>query len=432
MAVEIKMPRLSDTMDEGRIVEWRKKAGEHVEEGDVLCVIETDKADVEFQSFYSGTLAEIRVPEGESAPLGEVIAILAEEGEAVGEQAPSGPAKRPAPEKAAPPERPREPEARDERGEAPAEGERLAASPVARRLAEEHGIALDAIEGTGPEGRIVKADVEAAIAKGGEGAAIPKGREGVARPKGQAPAAAPARSPETAYAPASRESLGELHDLSPMRRTIAKRMTESWTTAPHFTVTMRIDMTRAEAFRAEANAADPELGLSLNDLVVAAAARALRAVPAVNAGYEDGKVRLIRDVNVGVAVSVEDGLVTPVIREADRKRLSDISKESWDLMTRGRARKLRPEEYSGGSFTVSNLGMFGVEEFAAIINPPEGAILAVGAVLDTPTVRDGKLQVARVMKVTLSCDHRIIDGVLAARFLGKLRELLENPALLTL
>jgi pyruvate dehydrogenase E2 component (dihydrolipoamide acetyltransferase) len=217
-----------------------------------------------------------------------------------------------------------------------------------------------------------------------------------------------------------------------MRRTIAARMADSWRTAPHFTVTMRIDMTKAEAFRAEANARDADLGLSLNDLVVAAAARALRAVPAVNVSYEEGKARRIRDVNVGIVVALEDGLVTPVIRDADRKRLSDIAREAADLVARGRTRRLRPEEYSGGSFTVSNLGMLGVEEFAAILNPPEAAILAVGAVQDTPTVRDGRLQVARVMKVTLSCDHRIIDGIVAARFLQKLREMLENPALLTL
>jgi pyruvate dehydrogenase E2 component (dihydrolipoamide acetyltransferase) len=209
-------------------------------------------------------------------------------------------------------------------------------------------------------------------------------------------------------------------------------MADSWRTAPHFTVTMRIDMTKAEAFRAEANARDAALGLSLNDLVVAAAARALRAVPAVNVSYEEGKARRIQAVNVGIVVALEDGLVTPVIRDADRKRLSDIAREAADLVTRGRSRRLRPEEYSGGSFTVSNLGMLGVEEFAAILNPPEAAILAVGAVQDTPTVRDGRLQVARVMKVTLSCDHRIIDGILAARFLQKLREMLENPALLTL
>ncbi len=419
MPIEIKMPRLSDTMDTGKITEWRKKPGDPVEEGDILCVIETDKADVEFQSFYAGTLAEIRLREGESAPLGTVIAILAEPGESVATGAPPPP---PASRRAEPAGAPA-PSSRPETSAPPPgppapEGDRVAASPVARKMASEHGIPLESIRGSGPEGRIVRADVEAAI-----GGAAP------AAPRAQAPRP-PARSPEEAYAPASRDALGDLEDLSPMRRTIAARMAESWRTAPHFTVTMRIDMTKAEAFRAEANAR--AAGLSLNDLVVAAAARALRAVPAVSASYEEGKARRIREVNVGIAVAQEDGLVTPVLRHADRKRLSDIARESADLVARGRARKLRPEEYSGGSFTVSNLGMFGVEEFAAILNPPEGAILAVGAVQDTPMVRDGRLEVARVMKVTLSCDHRIIDGILAARFLQKLRELLENPALLTL
>lgn len=420
MAIEIKMPRLSDTMDTGKITEWRKKIGDPVEEGEILCVIETDKADVEFQSFYSGTLAEIRLEEGKSVPLGTVIAILAEAGESMHAPSPSAsapPAPKPLPDRAPPPTQAAPPQPTAPRK---AEGGRVAASPVARKIASEHGIPIETIRGTGPEGRIVRADVEAAIG-GAAPAAVP------------VPASPPrARSPEQAYAPASRDTLGDLVDLSPMRRTIAARMAESWRTAPHFTVTMRIDMTKAEAFRAEANARDASLALSLNDLVVAAAARALRAVPAVNASYEEGKARRIRDVNVGIAVALEEGLVTPVIRDADRKRLSDIARESADLVARGRSRKLRPEEYTGGSFTVSNLGMFGVEEFAAILNPPEGAILAVGAVQDTPTVRDGRLHVARVMKVTLSCDHRIIDGILAARFLQKLRELLENPALLTL
>ncbi len=420
MAIEIKMPRLSDTMDTGKITEWRKKIGDPVEEGDILCVIETDKADVEFQSFYAGTLAEIRIEEGKSVPLGTVIAILAEAGESM--HAPSPPASAPPAPKPRPERAPRPAQPAPPRPTAPraAEGGRVAASPVARKIASEHGIPIETIRGTGPEGRIVRADVEAAIG-GGAPAAV------------SVPASPPpARSPEQAYAPASRDTLGDLVDLSPMRRTIAARMAESWRTAPHFTVTMRMDMTKAEAFRAEANARDASLALSLNDLVVAAAARALRAVPAVNASYEEGKARRIRDVNVGIAVALEEGLVTPVVRDADRKRLSDIARESADLVARGRSRKLRPEEYTGGSFTVSNLGMFGVEEFAAILNPPEGAILAVGAVQDTPTVRDGRLHVARVMKVTLSCDHRIIDGILAARFLQKLRELLENPALLTL
>lgn len=424
MSIEIKMPRLSDTMDTGKITEWRKKVGDPVEEGDVLCVIETDKADVEFQSFYAGTVAEIRLPEGASAPLGEVIAILREKGEG---EAPAEPqeAPRPRPDVSRGAQVDSDPEvsrrSRADPGKEPkGEVERIAASPVARKMAAEHGIPLQTLRGSGPEGRIVRADVEAAM--GGDASA----RSGVSAPKPST------RPPEAAYAPVSREALGDLADLSPMRRTIAVRMAESWRTAPHFTVTMPIDMTKAEAFRAEANARDAALALSLNDLIVAASARALRAIPAVNASYEDGKVRRIRDVNVGFAVALEDGLVTPVIRNADGKRLSDIAAESRDLVARGRARKLRPEEYSGGSFTVSNLGMLGVEEFNAIINPPEGAILAVGAVLDQATVRDGRLQVARVMKVTLSCDHRIIDGILAARFLQKLRELLENPALLTL
>lgn len=432
MAVEIKMPRLSDTMDEGKIVEWKKRVGDRVDEGDILCVIETDKADVEFQSFYAGMLIEITVQEGESARLGARIALIAEE---VEESIPSAAPARPQPQEEAPRpgggagETAKEPEIPAPAGAVPQEpvrpgkvGERIAASPIARRLAQDYGLLLSEIRGSGPGGRVVKADVEAAKARAG--------REG--REAGPVVRHLEARPPEKTYAPVSREELGELHDLSPMRRTIAKRMADSWRTTPHFTLTVRVEMSHAEAFRVELNSANPDVKISLNDFIIAAAARALREFPEVNASYEDDRVRILRDVNVGVAVAVEEGLITPVIRGADQKRLGEIAREAHHLASRGRARKLRPEEYTGGSFTVSNLGMFGVEEFAAIMNPPEGAILAVGAVTETPVVKEGRIQVARMMNLTLSCDHRIIDGAQGARFLGKIKEMLENPALLTL
>jgi pyruvate dehydrogenase E2 component (dihydrolipoamide acetyltransferase) len=422
MPVEIKMPRLSDTMDEGKIVEWKKKVGDRVEEGDLLCVIETDKADVEFQAFYAGTLIEITVQEGESAPLGARIALIAEaDEEALAEAAPAVRKAAPEASDAAAPEG-KPPGAPAPLAPPPAApgrppGGRVAASPLARQLARDHGLSLSDVTGTGPEGRIVKADVEASLAR----ADHPRGdKKGPSRPEAGAP-----------YAPVRREALGELQDQSPMRRTIAKRMTESWRSTPHFTLTVRVEMDRAEAFRQELNRTTPEVRISLNDFLIAAAARALRAFPSVNASFEEGRVRLLRDVNVGVAVAVEDGLVTPVIRNADRKPLEEIARETSDLASRGRKRKLRPEEYTGGSFTISNLGMFGVEEFAAIVNPPEGAILAVGVAIETPVVREGRIETARMMKMTLSCDHRIIDGVMGARFLGKIKGLIENPALLT-
>jgi pyruvate dehydrogenase E2 component (dihydrolipoamide acetyltransferase) len=428
MPVEIKMPRLSDTMDEGKIVEWKKKVGERVEEGDLLCVIETDKADVEYQAFYAGTLVEITVQEGESAPLGARIALIAEAGEeSLADAAPSEPAVRETAPEAADAAAPAGKPAGAPRPVVPppaapdrAPGDRAAASPLARQLAREHGLSLSDIAGSGPGGRIVKADVHAALARAGRPAA---GKEGVARPE--------AAGRDALYAPVAREALGELQDLSPMRRTIAKRMTDSWRGTPHFTLTVRVEMDRAETFRQELNRATPGIRISLNDFLIAAAARALRAFPSVNASFEEGRVRLLRDVNVGVAVAVEDGLVTPVLRNADRKPLGEIARETSDMASRGRTRKLRPEEYTGGSFTISNLGMFDVEEFAAIMNPPEGAILAVGAAIETPVVREGRIETARMMKMTLSCDHRIIDGVMGARFLGKIKGLIENPALLT-
>lgn len=427
MPVEIKMPRLSDTMDEGKIVEWKVKAGDQVAEGDLLCVIETDKADVEFESFYAGTISEIRVQEGEVAPLGEVIALLLEEGEEATPPEPREAAiSRPSGASAASPREKAVAATKKATESAPAKaapakavsrrrGDRLSVSPVARRLAEEQGISLDEIAGSGPEGRIVKADVEAAIGSAGRPAAVKR-----------APGAG------DTFVDLGRDKLGDLSALSPMRRTIARRMEESWRTAPHFTLTMRVDMGNSDQFRAELKEAHPEAKITMNDLIVAASGRALREFPGVNASYEEGQVRMLRDVNVGIAVAVDDGLVTPVIRNADKKRLVEIASEGRDLAARGRARKLKPEEYRGGSFTVSNLGMLGVEEFAAIMNPPEGAILAVGAITEVPVVRNGQIKTARLMKMTLSCDHRIIDGATGARFLGKIKELLENPALLTL
>jgi pyruvate dehydrogenase E2 component (dihydrolipoamide acetyltransferase) len=408
MPIEIKMPRLSDTMDTGKITEWRKLVGEIVEEGDILCVIETDKADVEFQSFYAGTLAEIRLEEGASAPLGTVIAILAEAGSArppaagrpfdpAGRRAPSLP---PPPRPALPCRRP--PPARRKGG-----GSSCRPSRGRSRRS------------TGSRSR----PSAGADLKGGSSGPTSRRRSATA-PLRSRPSRRPGR-PRDPRRKRTPRLPGTRSAISWTSRPCGARSPRAWPPpgAPHFTA--HADDAKAEAFRAEGDAA----WACLNDLVVAAAAR-LRAAGGERE-LQEGKARRIRDVNVGVVVALEDGLVTPVIRDADRKRLSDIAREAADLVARGRTRRLRPEEYSGGSFTVSNLGMLGVEEFAAILNPPEAAILAVGAVQDTPTVRDGRLQVARVMKVTLSCDHRIIDGILAARF-QKLREMLENPALLTL
>ncbi len=427
MAEEITMPRLSDTMEEGTIARWHKEEGDALEAGDLLAEIETDKAIMEFEAPESGVLLKIVVPEGDSAPVGSPIAFIGEAGESVPEVKSAAPAAESAPAPAAPPPAAPVPAAPPSPAPAPAPaaatppspapapaaatsaGGRIKASPLARRIAAERGIDLATIRGTGPGGRIVKRDVESAASAAPAAAAT-------------APAAAPAEP-----APAAPGQVTDV-PMTPMRATIAKRLLESKTTIPHFYAEMEVDMGPLMSLRKQLNDSLTDLRLSVNDFIVRAAAVALRRVPRVNATIVGNAIRYYGDIHVGVAVSVEDGLITPVVRNADTKGLRQISTEVRDLAERARARRLRVEEFQGGTFTITNLGMFGIRRFNAIINPPEAAILAVGAVVKVPVVVEDRIEIGQRMSVVLSADHRIVDGALGAEYLQVLRELLENPA----
>ena len=421
MASRVVMPKLSDTMEEGKILRWLKKEGDKVETGQTLAEVETDKATVEMEAYTNGTLRKLIAKEGDTIPIGALIAVIGspeEDISALVESAGGGgaaapapppaaatPAPRPAPAPAAP--RPAAPPAA--RGPAPAaepaaeEGRGLRASPLALRMAADAGIDVGSLQGTGPQGRIVKRDIEAAIERA------------------KAPAAAPAP-------PA--HPVGEVQEieLSSMRRTIAKRLVQSKAPVPHFYLTVDVRMERAweayQALRAE------NYPVSLNDVIVKATASALHRHPEINASFAGDRVKQFTRVHIGMAVALEDGLITPVIRDADTKSLLDIAQEARELAERARARRLQPHEYTGGTFSISNLGMMGIEEFSAIINPPEAGILAVGAVREVPVVEEGEVKVGRRMKLTLSVDHRVADGAQGARFLQTLTRMLENPLLI--
>ncbi|MFB4314734.1 pyruvate dehydrogenase complex dihydrolipoamide acetyltransferase [Actinomadura sp. 21ATH] len=427
---EILMPRLSDTMEEGVISSWQKKPGDEVKAGDVLCDIETDKAVMEYEAYEDGVLAEILVAEGESAPIGSPIAIVAPPGtdpaearkQEKEEAAAAAPAAAPQPEKEPEPE----PAAASAPAPAaaaapaqPARDGRPPSSPLARRLARDHGLDLAALTGTGPGGRIIRADIEAAIRTNGTQAAA-------------APAPAAAAQPKPAPAPAARADDADVErvPLNRFRKVAARRLTESKQNAPHFYLTREVDAEALLEFRATLNAALAPAKVSVNDLVVKACATALLEHPAVNVSYTEEELLFHKRVNVGVAVAVEDGLLVPVIRDADRKSVSRIGAETRELAGKAREGKLSAQEMSGGTFSVSNLGMYGVASFSAVINPPEAAILAVGAVRDEPVVRDGQVVPGKRMAVTLSVDHRATDGATGAAFLARLAELLENPLLI--
>jgi len=429
MITKVVMAKLSPTMEEGTIVRWAKNEGDTVKIGDVLAEIETDKANMEMEALSVGVLRKILVPAGTKAPLGALIGVIAEPGEDISAllatagsapAAPAAPAAAAAPPPAATPAAPPSPvPAAPVAAPAPAakaavaappapvsdDGSRVKASPLARSIAAQRGIPLESLVGSGPGGRIVKKDVE--------------GYTGSVR------AAAPARS---SAVPATAPTPGQELPLSNMRKTIAKRLAESMFSAPHFYVTVEIDMDKAVALREQLVAA--EVKLSYNDFVIKACALALRKFPTVNASWGGDKIVTHGDVHIGVAVALPDGLMTPVVRQADQKGVKAISAEIRELAGKARDKKIKPEEYMGSTFTVSNLGMYDVTEFTAIINPPDSAILAVGAVRKQPVVVGDEVRVGSRMKVTLSSDHRVIDGALAAQFLGEVRRLLENPLLL--
>ncbi|TQF84834.1 pyruvate dehydrogenase complex dihydrolipoamide acetyltransferase [Elioraea sp. Yellowstone] len=426
MGTQILMPALSPTMTEGTLARWLKKEGDTIKAGDVIAEIETDKATMEVEAVDEGVLAKILVPEGTAGvAVNAPIAELAGEGGAKPAPAPKPEAKAEA-QKAAP--APAAKAAFDPQPDPPKagnghdRGERVFASPLARRMAAQAGIDLATLKGSGPNGRIVKADVEAAMA--------------VAAPRGEAAPAAAAPAPAPALAPkAPAPSIAVPHTLVPhstMRKVIARRLSESKATIPHFYATVDVELDALLKLRAELNAKSPKDGpgawkVSVNDMIIKASAIALRRLPKVNASWQDDGMVMYQDVDISVAVAIPDGLITPIIRKADLKGLATISNEMKDLAARARAGKLKPEEFQGGSFSISNMGMMGVKDFAAIINPPQAAILAVSAGEQRPVVKDGALAIATVMTVTLSVDHRVIDGALAAEWLGVFKGIVEDP-----
>lgn len=410
MATKVVMEALSPTMEEGRLVEWKKAEGDKVAAGDVLAEVETDKAVMELVARADGVLLKQAVAEGATVPVAEVVGWIGQPGEEVPAgggaakpaAAPPAPRAEAAPAAAAAPAPAAQPEpSAPAPAAAPAAGGegRVKASPVARRMAADKGIDLASISGSGPEGRIIKRDVESA------------------QPGQRAASAAPAAI-GTAYTDVP---------LSQMRKVIARRLAQSIGPIPTFYLTAEVDMERAAEARDALIAADPDGKFSFNDVIIRAAAAALRQHPWVNAWWQDDHIRQWQEVHVGVAVAIEDGLITPVIRHADRKSLREISGEVRELAGRARAKKLQPDEYTGATFTVSNLGMFGIDDFTAIINPPEVAILAVGRIEPKAVVVDGNIVIRRRMRVTLSCDHRVVDGATGAQFLKTLVGMLENP-----
>lgn len=452
-ATNVLMPQMGYDMTQGKILRWIKHEGDQVQKGEVIAEIETDKVNIEIEAFASGTLLKILVPEGETVPVGQSIAAIGQPGESI--EAATPPAEElPKQEQGAQPPamEPRPTEARGT-AEEEEEEERVKVSPVARRFAQEQGVPLTDVQGTGPGGRITREDVErflteaAGRQRGGERAVAAQApspdRQGMPKeapaeqpaPVERAAAAQPATAgaPPQAGLPPMEGIPAETREVSRMGQAIARRMTLSKQTVPHFYATIEIDMTHAASLREELNRTlSDEMKISFNDFVMKASAVALTRFPMLNSSFQDNRVTVYKQVNVAMAVALEQGLITPVIRECDRKPLAQISRESKELMARVRDGKLRQEEYEGGTFTVSNMGMFGVEDFAAIINPPQAAILAVGAIAPRPVVKDGQLAAAATMKATISVDHRAANGADGARYLQYLKELLEDPIRLLL
>ncbi|WP_285294986.1 pyruvate dehydrogenase complex dihydrolipoamide acetyltransferase [Aureimonas altamirensis] len=458
MPINVTMPALSPTMEEGTLAKWLVKEGDKVSPGDVIAEIETDKATMEVEAVDEGTVAKILVAAGtEGVKVNATIAVLTADGEsadAASDGAQAADVKADAPVQTSVEEAKAEPVGAAQPSSAPAQsssaparaetapkGDRVFASPLARRIAREAGIDLSTVTGSGPQGRIVKADVEAA-SKGG---AKPAAAASAGQPAGEAKAAP---APAAAAAPARGMSDETVRKLFPagsfeeiphdgMRKTIAKRLVESKQTVPHFYLTVDCEIDALLALRKQLNEAAPmirtEAGekpaykLSVNDMIIKAMACALKAVPDANVSWTDSAMLKHRNADVGVAVSIEGGLITPIVRRADEKTLSVISNEMKDLAKRARARKLKPEEYQGGTTAVSNLGMFGIRDFAAVINPPHATILAIGAGEERAVVRNGEIKVANIMTVTLSTDHRAVDGALGAELISAFREYIENP-----
>ena len=421
MAEIVRMPKLSDTMTEGVVAKWHKKVGDTVKNGEILAEIETDKATLEFESFHDGVLLHIGVPEGKAAAVDSLLAVFGKGGEDISallaeaasaapkEQAQvqeaktpaaipaSAPAPAPAPVTAPAPASAPAPKTAPTPAPATNGNGRKHASPLAKRLAEEKGIDIGRVKGSGPEGRITKRDIEGFTGGG--------------------------------YSPVQEERFTEVA-VSQMRKTIAKRLAESKFTAPHFYLTIELDMSRAMQVREAINASIAPDKVSFNDMVIKAVAVSLKSNPKVNSSWLGDRIRYNEHVHIGVAVAVEDGLLVPVVRFADGKPLRTIGAEVRDMAKKAKEKKLQPADWEGNTFTISNLGMFGIEEFTAIINPPDACILAIGGIMEKPVVRNGAIVPGHTMKATLSCDHRVVDGATGAAFLNTFKGLMEEPALL--
>ncbi len=452
MITKVFMPKLSDAMETGKVIKWLKKEGDAVKGGDVIAEIETDKANVEIEAFGAGVLRKIVVEEGGTVPVGEMIGVIADPAEDISSVTaatgkPAAPA--PAPAAPAPAARPAPAAAKAAASgplpamesyqsvpattavvpmapaaaaaPAPTDG-RVKASPLARKIAGQAGVDLRLIHGTGPGGRIIRRDVEAAQAAPRPAAAPAAAPQPAGPPR---PTAVPAR-PQFVIPPRPEAEFEDVA-MSPMRAAIAKRMPMSKAPVPHFYVTSEVAMDEVWALRERVNALEGQPKISVTDMVIKAVALALLKNPGVNAQLNGQAIRVYHRAHIGIAVALDQGLITPVLRDCDAKPLARIAVESRDLAERARGGKLRAQEMSGATFSISNLGMFDVEEFSAIINPPEGAILAVGSVLQKPVVEDGELRVGRRMKMTISCDHRVMDGAMGARFLQDVKRLLEEP-----
>ncbi len=451
----IRMPKMSDTMTEGTIVAWHKKEGDTVKAGDVLAEVETDKATMDLEAYEEGTLLYVGVKEGASVAVDEIIAVVGEKGANFkvllgGGSAPASGGSAPsADNEASKSEGENNTAQQNPQADLPAnadtdlsyaggEGDgaesngRVKASPLAKRIAEEKGISLNQVKGSGPEGRIVKSDVESFV-PGTAPAAKPAAPAQPTAQPAQAPASATPPAPQPTPAPAPTSAGGDYEDVpvSQMRKTIARRLSESLFTAPHFYLTMEINMDKAMDLRGTVNGLSP-VKVSFNDFVVKAAALALKQHPNVNSSWLGDKIRKYKYVNIGIAVAVDEGLLVPVVRNADQKTLSTISAEVKDLAGKAKDKKLQPKDWEGSTFSISNLGMFGIDEFTAIINPPDSCILAVGTIKQTVKFEDDAVGVpvakpTNVMKVTLSCDHRVVDGATGAAFLQTVKQLLEDP-----
>ena len=451
MATQVVMPKLSPTMEEGQLSRWLKNEGDKVGVGEPLAEIDTDKATMEAQALATGVLRKILVPAGETVPLGAIIAIIgepdedisalisaassaaapAEKKEPVAEKVEAQPVKGDAPsapQDTAPESGKAQPAQQTQTAGADAggngqrgQGGRLIVSPIAARMAAEAGINLHTLTGSGPGGRIVKRDIEAAMS-GGAASAQPQEVQPATQLRAvPTPAQQPSIQPEGSAAPYHEEN------VTTMRATIARRLVASLGPIPHIFLTTEIEMDKAAEMRRQLNELDPEHKVSINDFVIKVAAVALMQHAAVNSSFQEKTVRYYERADIGVAVALENGLITPVVRAANTKSVGQISREVKELAERARNRKLAPDEYTGATFSVSNLGMFGISEFTALINPPEACILAVGAMTPTPVVRDGQVVVRQMMRATLSCDHRIVDGATGAKFLQTLKKILENP-----